>query len=81
MVIIKNKEGPVCCLSPREFRSWIPDHRKHHLDAARYRTSVLYANLGQQLRCRVLARASDFDQVHRDFTASLCSLRWLKGGG
>lgn len=47
----------------------------------RYRLSVLYANLGrQQLRCRVLARASDFDQVHREFSASLCSLQWLKSG-
>jgi hypothetical protein len=47
----------------------------------RYRTSVLYANLGrQQLRFRVLARASDFDQVHRDFSASLCSMQWLKNG-
>ena len=46
-----------------------------------YRISVLFANLGrQQLRFRVLARASDFDQVHRDFTASLCSLQWLKNG-
>jgi len=33
----------------------------------------------RQLRFRVLARASDFDQVHRDFTANLCSLQWLKG--
>jgi hypothetical protein len=47
----------------------------------KYRISVLFANLGrQQLRFRVLARASDFDQVHRDFTASLCSLQWLKNG-
>jgi hypothetical protein len=47
----------------------------------RYRTSVLFANLDrQQLRCRVLTRAPDFDQVHRDFSASLCSLQWLKGG-
>ena len=46
-----------------------------------YRISVLFANLGrQQLRFRVLARASDFDQVHREFTASLCSLQWLKSG-
>jgi len=46
----------------------------------KYRISVLFANLGrQQLRFRVFARASDFDQVHRDFTASLCSLQWLKG--
>ena len=47
----------------------------------KYRISVLFANLGrQQLRFRVLARASDFDQVHRDFTASLCSLQWLEHG-
>ena len=47
----------------------------------KYRISVLFANLGrQQLRFRVFARASDFDQVHRDFTASLCSLQWLKNG-
>ncbi len=45
----------------------------------KYRLSVLFANVGrQQLRFRVCARASDFDQVHRDFTASLCSLQWLK---
>jgi hypothetical protein len=47
----------------------------------KYRLSMLFANLGrQQLRFRVLARDSDFDQVHRDFTASLCSLQWLKSG-
>lgn len=47
----------------------------------RYRTSILYANIGrQQLRFRVFARASDFDQIHRDFTSSLCSLQWLKNG-
>ena len=46
----------------------------------KYRISVLFANLGrQQLRFRVLALAADFDQVHRDFIASLCSLQWLKG--
>ena len=45
----------------------------------KYRLSVLFTNFGrQQLRFRVLARASDFDQVHRDFTASLCSLQWLQ---
>src|SRR4030095_282463 len=47
----------------------------------KYRISVLFANFGrQQLRFRVFARASDFDQIHRDFTASLCSLQWLKSG-
>ena len=33
----------------------------------------------RQLSFRALARPSDFDQVHRDFTANLCSLQWLKG--
>jgi hypothetical protein len=47
----------------------------------RYRTSVLFANLDrQQLRIRVLAQASDFEKVHRDFCDSLCSLQWVKGG-
>jgi len=47
----------------------------------RYQTSVLFADLGhQQLRCRVLARASDFEKVHRAFADSLCSLQWLKDG-
>src|SRR5437870_8750122 len=47
----------------------------------RYRTSVLFANLDrQQLRCRVLTHASDFEKVHRAFCDSLCSLQWVKGG-
>jgi hypothetical protein len=47
----------------------------------RYRTSVLFANLDrQQLRCRVLAQASDFEKIHRTFCDSLCSLQWLKSG-
>jgi len=47
----------------------------------RYRTSVLFANLDrQQLRCRVLAQASDFEKIHRTFSDTLCSLQWLKAG-
>jgi hypothetical protein len=47
----------------------------------RYQTSVLFGNLDrQQLRCRVLANASDFDKVHRTFCDSLCSLQWVKNG-
>jgi hypothetical protein len=47
----------------------------------RYQTSVLFANLDrQQLRCRVLAQASDFEKIHRTFSDTLCSLQWLKAG-
>jgi hypothetical protein len=65
----------------------INGHKTYELTIAyvcygqRYRTSVLFANLDrQQLRCRVLAHAPEFESVHRAFCDSLCSLQWVKAG-
>ncbi len=50
----------------------------YQLYAQEYRLSVLYVNVGTtQLRFRILARKENFDQVHRLFRGSLCSLQWL----
>lgn len=47
------------------------------LHSQRYRLSVLFVNLEhEQIRCKVMALPEDFEQAHRAFLTSLCSLQW-----